>query len=27
VLTDTARGRMTDAKKYVLSEYERAVDA
>lgn len=27
VLTSTARGRMGDAKKYVLSEFERAVDA
>lgn len=26
-LTSTARGRMDDAKKYVLSEFERAVDA
>lgn len=26
-LTSTARGRMGDAKKYVLSEFERAVDA
>jgi len=27
VLTSNARGRMGDAKKYVLSEFERAVDA
>lgn len=26
-LTSTARGRMGDAKKYVLSEFERAADA
>lgn len=27
VLTATARGRMGEAKKYVLSEFERAIDA
>jgi len=27
VLTSTARGRMNEAKKYVLSEFERAADA